>query len=161
MSEEHIEKILKLREVVVSGSVTNNAYLMRALIDVLLPELYSLRAEINELKKPRAQETQPELPIWKKFPVRLATFEKSHEFCIKMHFGQGRLAGILQADGATMFDGTYNKVKSKTGSRWHYYIEPEAFLAALLTYPFRNPAERALVEQYKQSRGETQHGSGG
>lgn len=161
MSEEHIEKILKLREVVVSGSVTNSAYLIRALIDVLLPELYALRGEMTELKKPKTQETQPELPIWKKFPVRLAMFEKSHEFCIKMHFGQGRLAGILSADGATMFDGTYKKVKSKTGNRWHYFIEPEAFLTALLTYPFRNPAERALVEQYKKEKGEIQHGSGG
>lgn len=161
MSEDNIVNILNLREALVNGSVTNTAYLLRSLIDVVVPELQNLRAQVAELKNPKTQETQPELPMWKKFPVRLSLFEKSHDFCIKMHFGQGRLAGILGADGATMFEGTYHKIRSKTGNRWHYFINIETFLAALLTYPFRNPAEKALVEQYKKERGEKQHGIGG
>lgn len=135
-------------------------------IEVVWPCLNNLEAKVQQLqqelkKEAKKQETQPDQSNWEKFPVRLCVFEKSHEFCKKMHFGQGRLAGILKADGATMFEGTYHKVKSKTGNSWQYYIEPDSFLSALLTYPFRNPAERAVAEQYKKEKREIQHGSGG
>ena len=162
MNEEYLRQILKVRDYIKKPEIILiRPGVFMEFLDALWPMLNNFMAELNEIKKQKIQETQPELPVWKKFPMRLSEFEKSHEFCIKMHFGQGRLAGILGADGATMFEGTYNKVKSNAGNRWHYFIEPETFLVALLTYPFRNPAERALVEQYKKEKGEQHHGSGG
>src|SRR6266478_6052011 len=66
-------------------------------LDNLYPILAEFVEEVEKLKANKKQETQQELPLWKKFPVLLSAFEKSHKFCLRMHFCQGRLSKLVHS----------------------------------------------------------------
>lgn len=109
--------------------------------------------KVEEKAEEKVENVQIDLPIWKKFPTPLKTFEVSHEFCKFMKFNKGRLSQIIGAY-PERFKGTFNKVASKQGNRHAYWIEPDSFLLRLLEYPYRSAAERELLAQYKKENQE-------
>jgi hypothetical protein len=123
--------------------------LMYTLLNDLLPVIRDLSQEIEKLKNEDiCLSNMPSTTPEKKYKILLSDFEKNHEFCKKMHFSQGRLSKIIQI-APEHFKDTCIQEK---GVKGRFLIEPQTFLECLLNYKFRNPMEKACVDEYKKQR---------